>query len=371
MAIQYHYGSFPPSSLDWNRIIPLVGPVSAAIARYDGILGALPNASLLLSPLTTQEAVLSSRIEGTQATMGEVLEYEAAGDTGKFDESRKADINEVLNYRQAMREAIHLLDRLPLSQRVIRELHRILLSGVRGQNKSPGEYRKTPNWIGPAGCSIEDAYFVPISADKLLAGMDNWEKFIHVDFLDTLVQLALLHVEFEALHPFLDGNGRIGRMFIPLFLWQKHLISQPMFYASAVFERDRDSYYEHLRSVSQKNLWTEWCIFFLISLRAQAEENTKKAMEILKLYDKMKETIPRLINSQYTIHTIEWIFNVPIFMGSNFIHQKDISQATARRILPLLVEGKVLKIIEPARGRRSALYAFPELLNLAEGRKVF
>lgn len=180
MAIQYHYGSFPPSSLDWNRIIPLVGPVSAAIARYDGILGALPNASLLLSPLTTQEAVLSSRIEGTQATMGEVLEYEAAGDTGKFDESRKADINEVLNYRQAMREAIHLLDRLPLSQRVIRELHRILLSGVRGQNKSPGEYRKTPNWIGPAGCSIEDAYFVPISADKLLAGMDNWEKFIRI-----------------------------------------------------------------------------------------------------------------------------------------------------------------------------------------------
>lgn len=223
MAIHYHYDAFPPKNLQWEKIIPLVGPASAAIARYDGILKALPNANLLLSPLTTQEAVLSSRIEGTQATMGDVLEYEAAGDIGQFDESRKADIKEVLNYRQAMHEATDLLDTFPLSQRVIKALHGILLSGVRGQNKSPGEYRKTPNWIGPAGCAIEDAYFVPISADKLMAGMDTWEKFIHADFLDILVQLALLHVEFEALHPFLDGNGRIGRMFIPLFLWQKGL----------------------------------------------------------------------------------------------------------------------------------------------------
>lgn len=370
MAIHYHYDAFPPKNLQWEKIIPLVGPASAAIARYDGILKALPNANLLLSPLTTQEAVLSSRIEGTQATMGEVLEYEAAGDIGQFDESLKADIKEVLNYRRAMHEATYLLDKFPLSQRVIKALHGILLSGVRGQNKSPGEYRKTSNWIGPAGCAIEDAYFVPISADKLIAGMDAWEKFIHADFLDILVQLALLHVEFEALHPFLDGNGRIGRMFIPLFLWQKGLISQPTFYVSAGFEKDRNSYYANLRSVSQKNLWTEWCVFFLDVLRTQAEENTEKATGILKLYDDMKGLVPQTINSQYTIQTVEWIFNVPIFMGSDFINKSSIPPATARRILPLLVEGGVLRIMRQARGRRSALYAFPELLNLAEGRAL-
>ena len=262
MTTQYHYNSFPPSHLDWEKLIPLLGPTRAAIAHYDGILTAVPNADVLLSPLTTQEAVLSSRIEGTQATMGEVLEYEAAGDTGKYDEGRKADIYEVLNYRKAMREAQTLLEGLPLSQRLIKKLHEILLSGVRGENKSPGIYRKIPNWIGPSGCSIENAYFVPISVDKLQDGINRWENFIHEEYLDNLVQLALLHVEFEALHPFLDGNGRLGRMLVPLFMWQKNIISRPNFYISAVFERDRTTYYERLRSVSQESKWTEWCIFF-------------------------------------------------------------------------------------------------------------
>ena len=139
MAIQYHYDTFPPASLEWSKLIPLLRPARAAIARYDGVLSAVPNADVLLSPLTINEAVLSSRIEGTQATMGEVLEYEAAGDTGKYDESCKADINEVLNYRKAMREAETLLHRLPLSQRLVRSLYAVLLSGVRGQNKMPGE----------------------------------------------------------------------------------------------------------------------------------------------------------------------------------------------------------------------------------------
>lgn len=128
-----------------------------------------------------------------------------------------------------MREAEHLLADVPLSQRLIRKVHATLLSGVRGQSKSPGEYRKIPNWIGPARCTIDTAHFVPISAEKLPAGMDAWEKFIHADYLDCLVQLALLHVEFEALHPFLDGNGRLGRIFVPLFMWQKGIISRPMF----------------------------------------------------------------------------------------------------------------------------------------------
>lgn len=371
MATQYHYNQFPPITLEWDKLSPLLGPTRAAVAHYDGVLSAVPNADVSLSPLTTQEAVLSSRIEGTQATMGEVLEYEAAGDTGKYDENRKADIFEVLNYRSAMREAEKLLKELPLSQRVIKNVHEVLLSGVRGQNKSPGEYRRIPNWIGPQGCSIETAYFVPISAEKLPDGINAWEKFIHADYLDSLVQLALLHVEFEALHPFLDGNGRLGRMLVPLFMWQKQIISRPTFYISAVFERDREAYYTHLRAVSQDGAWTEWCIFFLQALQAQADENTRKAKGILDLYEKMKNAIPALLNSQHVIQAVDWIFNVPIFSGSTFVHEAGIPEATARRILPLLAEASILKIIAPASGRRAAVYSFPALLNLAEGRQCF
>ena len=348
-----------------------MGPTRAAIARYDGVLAAMPNAGVLLSPLTTNEAVLSSRIEGTQATMGEVLEYEATGDTGKYDENRKADIAEILNYRQAMREAERQLQTLPLSLRVIRNIHAVLLSGVRGQNRSPGEFRKIPNWIGPPGCTIENADFVPIGADKLPAGLDAWKKFIHADYPDALVQLALLHVEFEALHPFLDGNGRLGRMLVPLIVWQKDVIARPTFYISAVLERDRNAYYTGLRAVSQQGEWTEWCMFFLQSLQRQADENRNKAHGILELYEGMKSAIPKLINSQHVIQVVDWIFKFPIFSGSDFVSQADIPPATARRILPLLVAERILKVMSPAGGRRAAVYSFPELLNLAEGHPAF
>ncbi len=190
-SVKYHYGNFPPKEIDWSRLIPLIGPASAALARYDGTLAAIPNASILLSPLTTQEAVLSSKIEGTQATMGEVLEYEAEKNSKGFSYEREADINEVLNYRKAMWHAIEMLKSLPLCQRVIKETHQVLLSGVRGHGKAPGEYRKTSNWIDPPGCAIEDAKFVPISADKLPDAMSMWERYIHDDYPDRLVRVFL------------------------------------------------------------------------------------------------------------------------------------------------------------------------------------
>jgi Fic family protein len=190
-SVKYHYGNFPPKEIDWSRLIPLIGPASAALARYDGTLAAIPNASILLSPLTTQEAVLSSKIEGTQATMGEVLEYEAEKNSKGFSYEREADINEVLNYRKAMWHAIEMLKSLPLCPRVIIETHQVLLSGVRGHGKAPGEYRKTSNWIDPPGCAIEDAKFVPISADKLPDAMSMWERYIHDDYPDRLVRVFL------------------------------------------------------------------------------------------------------------------------------------------------------------------------------------
>lgn len=244
--VHYRLSEFPPAAIEWDRLIHLLGPASAAIARYDGTLSAIPNADVLLSPLTTQEAVLSSRIEGTQATMGEVLEFEAGEPPDNLTEERRHDIHEVINYRKAMRRAEEMLKELPLSTRVILEAHRVLLEGVRGQGKAPGELRKIPNWIGPPGCSIEQARFVPIAANELPESISRWEKYLHADEKDTLVQLAIAHAEFEALHPFLDGNGRLGRMLLPLFLWQRKLIHRPMFYASAYFEAHRDEYYERL-----------------------------------------------------------------------------------------------------------------------------
>jgi len=369
MPVHYHEGRFPPANLDWQKIIPLIGPAYASLSRYDGMLAAVSNPELLLSPLTTQEAVLSSRIEGTQATMGEVLEFEA-GQAPTSDE-RREDIHEILNYRAAMRRAEELLKSLPFSQRVLREAHKVLLDGVRGQNKSPGEYRKIPNWIGPPGCTLENAHYIPVSAEKLPDFMSEWERFAHGEFQDVMTQLAILHAEFESLHPFLDGNGRLGRMIIPLYLWQKGLIRSPMFYISTFFEAHRDEYYDGLLAVSRDDEWTGWCRFFLKAVQVQAEDNLEKAQGILSLYEQMKLKVPEMTRSQYSIRAIDWIFGQPIFNHSVFIESSGIPKPTAKRILSVLEEGGILSVLVPGRGRRSAVVACSRLINIAEGKELF
>ena len=329
------------------------------------MLGAVPNPEILLSPLTTQEAVLSSKIEGTQTTVEEVLEFEA----GRKPETpaRLEDFNEVLNYRNAIRHAEKMLESIPLSGRVIRSTHSVLLSGVRGEGKAPGEYRKIPNWIGPPGCTIENAKFVSIGADKLPDAIGSWEKFIHADSPDLLIQLAILHAEFEALHPFLDGNGRLGRMLIPLFLWQNSLIRKPTFYISAYFEANREAYYEKLLAVSRDDSWTDWCKFFLEAVQIQAENNLKKTQDILTLYENMKIRIVEITRSQYAIRSLDWLFERPIFRGSEFSKYAGIPQATAPRLLTALRKEGILKVIVPAKGQQSTLFAYTDLLKTAEG----
>lgn len=369
--VNYHAGAFPPTHLDWERLIPLIGPAHAALARYDGVLAAIPNATVLLSPLTTQEAVLSSRIEGTQATMGDVLEYEAEGARASFSAARLADIREILNYRTALHTAVARLQELPLCQRVIREAHQVLLEGVRGQATAPGEYRRVPNWIGAPGCALAEARFIPIDAQRLPEAMTAWEKYLHATPPDRLTQLAILHAEFEALHPFLDGNGRLGRMLVPLFLCQTGLIRSPMFYISAYFDRHRDEYYHRLLQVSSAGDWTGWCAFFLSAVQSQAEENLRKATQILALHDEMKGKMIELTHSQYAIYARDWIFARPIFKRSDFVRAASIPKATALRMLNMLSAQGILKVLEPGQGRKSATLAFPALLNIAEGRIVF
>lgn len=368
-AVKYHEGRFPPSELDWPKLLPLIGPASAAVARYEGVLHGIPNSQVLLSPLTTQEAVLSSKIEGTQATIGEVLEFEAEEESATGE--KRNDIQEVLNYRAAMRHAVSSLERLPLSQRVVRDAHEVLMQGVRGENKSPGQYRRIPNWIGPAGCSVDTAHFVPPSAERVPDLMAGWERYLHGDAPDRLVQLAILHAEFEAIHPFLDGNGRIGRLIVPLFLVNAELLTSPDFYVSAYLEARREEYYERLLAISRDNDWSGWCVFFLTALTEQARDNESKAKAILELYKQKKEWITELTHSQYAIRALDWFFSRPIFKTSDFVRSAQIPTPTANRIVRLARDGGLLRELRPSSGRRPAILMFSDLLNIAEGRSVF
>ncbi|MBI4828902.1 MAG: Fic family protein [Nitrospinae bacterium] len=366
--VKYHQGGFPPTKLDLVRLLPLIGPANAELARFDGILSAIPNANVLLAPLTTQEAVLSSKIEGTQATFGEVLEFEAGSDTGSVE--KEADIHEVLNYRVAMYGAVTQMEELPLSQRLIKNAHKVLMRGVRGENKSPGEYRKIPNWIGPPGGKIETARFVPPGAERVPDAMSAWERYLHADAPDKLVQLAILHAEFEAIHPFLDGNGRLGRLFVPLYLKDKNLLSSPNFYISAHLEANREEYYDRLLAVSRDGDWTGWCVFFLTAIIEQSRSNHAKAKAILDLYEEKKRQITELTHSQHAINALDWLFSRTIFTAPDFNASERIPGPTARRILKILTDGGILHVLRPGKGRRPAILAFPNLINIVEGRKV-
>ncbi len=370
MPVLYHQGRFPPPTLDWPRLLPLIGPANAAVARYEGALAGVPNPDVLLAPLTSQEAVLSSRIEGTQATLGEVLEFEAQGGPEEPATDKRADIQEVLNYRAALREATRLLADLPLSQRLIRRTHAVLMQGVRGRNKAPGEYRGVPNWIGPLNAGVDAARFVPSAADRLADNMAALETYIHAAAPDRLVQLAIVHAEFEAIHPFLDGNGRLGRLLIPLFLFGHGLLSRPNFYMSEYLERNRDEYYDRLLAVSAHDDWTGWCAFFLEGVIAQAQVNLGKAQAIAELYRTRLHWIAEVTGSRAAVRALEWMFGRPVFTGTDFIAHTRIPKATASRILKIVTEQGLLRELRVGGGRRPTIYLLPELLDIAEGRSA-
>ena len=371
--VHYHLGQFPPPSgqLDWERLAPLIGRANAALARYDGLITAMPNASVLLSPLTTQEAVLSSRIEGTNVTMDEVLEIKAGVDSGA-DQRTRDDAEEVLNYRAALISASEaLLEKGPFSLHLLRATHARLLAGVRGRDKNPGAFRNEQNWIGSQGCAIEEASFVPIPQEHLQSGLDTWATYVaDSDQPDPLVQLALVHLEFEAIHPFKDGNGRLGRMLIPLFLMQHGVLSSPVFYMSGYLEARREEYTERMRAVSRDGAWTEWCLFFLEGMIEQAHQNQKKAKKIIDLHQSMLHRVAELTHSQHSGSAVEFIFSWPVFQTTAFAERYGIRRPTAQRIMRCLRDEGILRTLREGAGRRPAIYAFQELLNIAEGRKV-
>jgi Fic family protein len=363
----YRPESLPLSSFDWPSLINLIGPANAGLARYDGILQGMINPSVLLSPLTTQEAVLSSKIEGTQATLEEVLEYEESPDTPT---EKKEDIREIINYRIAMQNAIKTLSQRPISLNLIKEVHLILLDSVRGQNKARGEFRDKQNWIGKPGSPIEEASFVPPPPSQLMEHLSNFENYVHHKESDRLIQLAIVHAQFELIHPFLDGNGRVGRILIPLFLYEKGLLSSPMFYLSAYLEKNRDAYYGGLSGISSEGNWNNWFIFFLKAIIEQSKVNSEKAKSIIDLYDQMKVEFSKSTRSQFSIQALDALFDKPIFTTTNFINRSGISKNSALKILHDLEGNNILTVVREGSGRRPTLLIFNQLINLVEGKNI-
>lgn len=359
--------TLPIQDIEWEPLIPLIGRANREIAQYNGILYGVPNPAVLLSPLTTQEAVLSSRIEGTVATLSEVLKFDAGEEPDL--ESRRVDIHEIINYRRALRHAEKALETRPFNLNLILELHAELLDSVRGRDKGRGTFRKLQNWIGDPGTPIEQAKFVPPDPMLLTQLLDSWEKYYHAEESDHLVQLAVLHAQFEIIHPFLDGNGRIGRILIPIFLHEKDLLSRPMFYLSGYFEQHYDEYIARLRNIGRdSDAWNQWIAFFLRALSEQAQANAKTARAIMQLYEDLKVRVIEITHSQYAVPLLDQIFERPIFKSTDIRFAGDNwpSRQSLSGMLRDLRKHGILHVGRQGAGRRAHVFVFAELLALCE-----
>lgn len=358
--------ALPIRTLDFAKLAAFLGRANRALGHYDGILAALANPEIPLSPLFTQEAVMSSRIEGTQATLGEVLRFEAGQSPDRH--ALEVDVREILNYRRALHEAVADLHRRPFGLNLLRRMHATLLDSVRGNDKSRGEFRRTQNWIGRDGTPIEAADFVPPPPSRLPPDLDAWERYYHAGEPDALLQLAVLHAQFEFLHPFLDGNGRIGRLLVPLFLYEKKLLSRPAFYLSQYLEGHRNEYYARLRALGREpEAWLAWCKFFLTAVAAQAEENSRKVRNILELYAELKNRAMAVVQSRYTVPVLDAIFEHVFFNTSQLVGRPNFpSRQALIKLLRKLADHKVLEVAVPPAGRRPMIVACPELLAICE-----
>lgn len=352
-----------PIKIDHEPLIGHITKAHRAIAGLDALLSALPNPSLLGRTLQTKEAVLSSQIEGTQATLDEVLAFEAVNDKNE-SETKKQDINEIINYRKALDLGIKSLDTLPLSENLIKKLHATLLKSGRGENKAPGEFRKIQVYIGMPGADISEATYIPPTADEVIPLFSNLEKYLNSnEEKDNLVQIAIAHYQFEAIHPFLDGNGRVGRLIISLFLYEKKLLAHPFLYLSEFFEEHRQTYYELLRNVSEKQDWENWIKFFLNALTIQAQKAEEAGKSILKLHQELKNEILTL-NSQYAPYLLDAIFVRPIFSASSIQkHVKIKNSQTLYTLIGKFVDLGILKEVD-SKQKRNKVYRFEKLIKI-------
>jgi len=363
-SVNYHYGEFPPQELEYNTLVQGLIEATDAVARYDQMLKGMHNSEILLAPMRKQEAVISSRMEGTISTIDEILKYEADQAEGEeLNPNVRSEVVETFLYQVTLRGAQEAMESgRPLSQSLIKALHQSLLSVGRGASKSPGEFKREQNYLGTRNKTA--IRFVPISPEKLQEGLDDLFRFVEDESRPVLVRTALAHIEFEALHPFEDGNGRIGRMLITLMMWKAGVISAPHFYISSYFEEHKDQYIELMRDVSRNGAWENWCNFFLAAVREQAIRNLEVAENIQALYEQMKVRFSELLSSKWSVNALDFVFTNPVFRNNRFTNASGISAPTAARFTRVLLENDLIVCLEESAGRRPALYSFEPLLRL-------
>ncbi|MYD80951.1 MAG: Fic family protein [Gammaproteobacteria bacterium] len=346
-------------------LVYLIGQANAMLSRYDGLLENLINPQVLLSPLVMKEAELSSRIEGTMATANEAYQKEAGRE---FTAEKEADIQEVLNYRSTLQLATHLIGSRPINLYLIRQMHSTLMQGVRGAQLQVGGFRVTQNWISPTGCSIDEATYVPPSPEQLPGHLEQFEAVLTSAERepDPIVRAALLHAQFELIHPFDDGNGRIGRLLIPLYLSKIGCLVKPSFYISGYFETHRAEYLQRLGAISSHGDWMGWIEFFLKAVVEQAQQNIGLVRSIGQLYEQKKNEFLTLLKTELAVPLLDYLFKKPVFYAPDVHRTLGINRVRAAKYIGILREAGIFQEIEPATGRQGAFLALDALFEITD-----
>ena len=347
----------PKIEVNWE-LASLVSKADIKLGELSGAGQLLSNPHLLISPFIRREAVMSSRIENTQSGLEDLFIFEA----DQTELSPMSDVKEIINYVRAMEHGIKRLEDLPISSRLICEIHGILMKGVRGGHATPGLMRTSQNWIGSPGCTLMDATYVPPPVPEMKQCLSDLERYIHSDAQEpALIQCALVHYQFEAIHPFVDGNGRIGRLLITFMLLEKKLLPQPLLYLSDFFERYRDEYYRLLLNVNQKGDWKAWITFFLNGVRQQSENALSTIQKLLDLQNRYRalttgRRVPKIVN-----RLIDYLFASPVISISALSKVWEIPFPTVQRGVNYLIEKGILR--EITGGSRNRLFVADEIFN--------
>lgn len=349
-----------PPRIVWDeRLAGALSTADRAIGRLAGEGRRLPNPHLLIRPFVRREAVLSSRIEGTQATLGELLASEA----GAVVDRSPADLREVGNYVVALEYGVKRLRTLPLSLRLVRELHELLMRGVRGDLAIPGEFRRSQNWIGPPGGTLTGATYVPPPVDELMGCLGAWETFLHDDSLPPLVHAALAHSQFEAIHPFLDGNGRVGRLLITLLLVVKGVLPSPLLSLSAFFEARREEYYARLLGVTERGEWEEWLAYFLTGVATEADDALGRIQRIDALLARWREQLVKA-PSRLPDRTLDLFAENPFWTVNTLAARLEVAFTTAQRAIDRLESAGIVALAGDAK--RNRVYCARAILKILE-----
>jgi Fic family protein len=352
----------PPKLSYAPDFVRMLSRADAALSELSGIGRLLPNPHLLIAPWVRREAVLSSRIEGTRASLSDLLIDEIGGE--HTAPKPPDDIHEVRNYVDALEYGIERLRELPLSLRLVRELHARLMKGVRGDKATPGEFRRTQNWIGPPGSTPETAAYVPPPIAEMDSCLNDWEKFLHErDVMPDLVQCAIMHEQFEAIHPFLDGNGRLGRLLITLFLIERGRLYQPLLYLSAYIDEHRTDYYELLQRVRTHGDWDAWVRYFITGVSRIAAEAVQQSTELLDIRDRFRAKVK---DKSRALQLVDELFTNPYMTVAHAQKVLGVSNPTARKMVELLVErGIIARLGEKRWGK---IYLSRPVLEAIENR---